>query len=156
MVSRPELEYFPDLGAVSGIIVIFFIPLSEQINLPHSSPTFSPPLFFFLLYLACLPSSHKSIKGGGRDLEMKLEWAHSSPLVTLPCVFLKILMLALTVRSRARGLCGTCSVLSNLTCLESLCLLRPSESERAWFMVRRAPGLSRVPGTGVFFCRKCG
>ena len=88
---------------------------------------------------------------------MTLEWAQSSPLVTLPCVFLKILVLALTVRSWARGLCGTCFVLSNLTCSESLRLLRPSESERAWFMVCRAPGLSRVPGTGgVFFGRKCG
>lgn len=43
---------------------------------------------------------------------MKFEWA-PSPLVTLPCVFLKILMWAVAVRCQERVLYRLCFVLSN-------------------------------------------
>ena len=58
---------------------------------------------------ACLPPT-EVFRRGGRDLELKLEWAHSGLLVSLPCVLLKILMLALIVRSWARDLCRTHSL----------------------------------------------
>lgn len=77
VVSQLELRYFPDLGDVSGILTIL---LKFSCLLSTHPPTLFVFLFF-LLFLACLPSLHESIKGGAKDLEMKLELACSSPLV---------------------------------------------------------------------------
>lgn len=101
---------FPDLGDFLGIKSFFPFPCllsrSAYHTLLPSSPPFLPPR----VPCVCLPSSHGSVQEGGRDLGLKLEWAHSGPLVSLPCVSLKILMLALIVRLWARGLCGTHSL----------------------------------------------
>lgn len=104
---------FPDVGDFLGIKSFFPFPcLLSNRPIMLSSCHLLP--FFLLLYLvfAFLPPT-EAFRRGGRDLDLKLEWAHSGPFVSLPCVLLK--MLALTVRSWAR-VCAGPAVLSLLAC----------------------------------------
>lgn len=137
---------FPDVGDFLGIKSFFPFPcLLSNRPIMLSSCHLLP--FFLLLYLvfAFLPPT-EAFRRGGRDLELKLEWAHSGPFVSLPCVLLK--MLALTVRSWAR-VCAGPAVLSLLACSgESVsCIVQRGR-------LQRAPGLPGAPGTAMLFGRQ--
>lgn len=101
---------FPDLGDFLGIKSFFPFPCLLSKSAYHAPCHLLPSFLLLYLVFAFLPPT-EAFRRGGRDLELKLEWAHSGPLVSLPWVLLK--MLALIVRSWAR-VCEGPAVLSPL------------------------------------------
>ena len=137
---------FPHLGDFLGIKSFFPFPcLLSNRPITLSSCHLLP--FFLLLYLvfAFLPPT-EAFRRGGRDLELKLEWAHSGPFVSLPCVLLKMLARCEVVGESLRGTRSLESPgLLRVVCVS--CILQRGR-------LQRAPGLPGAPGTAVLFGRQ--